>query len=151
MKLDDATTDYLGDLAEYYAAIESAPRWKKAWWWLKRVPQRTWDWWRYTMPYGIRNLWRFRGLVWRWRAYDWTYTYEIATHCWGLQAEHFRKHRVCSTWEEDAEACEKAVRLYETFLREDDNARDLDGLNRANEAWGALHDHLKANARHWWD
>ena len=98
--------------------------------------------WLRGIKYGLGNLWRFRRVVWRWRGWDWQYSYDLFFCGLGGLRDHIGTRRHHEEWRRD-------VRAIGTVLRQWRRVQEDEGFN--DEAWALLHDHLSAHARGWWD
>ena len=94
--------------------------------------------------YGLRNLWRFRKVVWRWRAWDYEYSYELFVVALLELGETISRNDHHTRAQEDAADIAETARLLTAF-------QDATWTEEEDAAWDALHDHLKAHARAWWD
>ncbi|GAG43763.1 unnamed protein product, partial [marine sediment metagenome] len=93
---------------------------------------------------GIRNLVLFFPVVWRYRGWDWHYSYVLFMRALELQRNHISECQNHTEWERDVASIDLALARWRVF----DNA---DVWDEENRVWDLLHDHLKRNARGWWD
>lgn len=105
------------------------------------------------VKYGLRNLVLFLPIVWRWRGWDFQYSYEVFMHALKLQGQHLEKYHIHEDWKVDVAAINHTLDLWERFY---DNELWITGTvvqasNAEEEAWRDLHTHLREHARNWWD
>jgi len=98
------------------------------------------DWWR-NVRYGVRNLWRFLPVVWRWRGWDYEYSYELFMVGLHHLANDIARHGSYEGLQGDVEEMCRALELWHQHT-----------VYEYPEpgAWEELHDHMKENARGWW-
>ena len=124
---------------------------RELWWAICRPFEAFWSFWRYRVPHGIGNLIAFAPVIWEWRGWDFTYTYELAVQAWERQADHVARNKNHTSWAETEDEIRRAVSLYREYEAADARASTLADMERVNEKWAELHDHLAKHSRKWWD
>lgn len=77
------------------------------------------DFFRYDIPYGIRNLVRWFPVIWKDRNWDHQYIYEILHHKLNLQERHIRKHDVHVDAHKVARRIKLCVLLLKRLMKDD--------------------------------
>ena len=94
---------------------------------------------------GITNLWKFLPVVWRWRGWDYVYTYELFVRGLELQAEHIGKHQNHTDWKKCSKEIREAVGYWRVFTGLDAQPELKDN------AWRLFHNLIKRRGMAWWD
>ena len=116
---------------------------EELWWKLYRGTRRVRLFLRRDISYGIRNLVLFFPAVWNYRGWDYQYSYELFMRALDLQRKHISECRNHTEWERDVASIDVVLEHWRVF--EEDGDLEDDGV------WDLMHDHLKRNARGWWD
>ena len=106
-----------------------------------------------SLIYGLRNFWRFRHAIYRWRSWSFEYNYELFVRALELQADHLE---ACDRHEgraEDVARIRKAVKAWEEH--QGDRPALYPSLTAYRAAtqrhWDRFHDICKFHGREWWD
>lgn len=94
---------------------------------------KTYDFFRYDIPYGVKNLFRWFKIIWKDRNWDNQYIYSILHHKLNLQERHIRKHDNHTDAQKIARKMRLCVLLLERLMKDDYN--DL-AFYFHNKKWG---------------
>ena len=103
---------------------------------------------------GLKNLWRWRKVIWNDRDYDYYYIYEVLKQKLIFQRDHLRKYGFHSNSEADANDIEQVIQLIQALQDEkfyDTDAPLEEQINDANAARKKLFDLLEYRIEYWWD
>ena len=118
-------------------------------WKAYRAVRRVWDFFRYDIHQGVWNLVMFFPVVWRWRGWDFSYDYGVFMRAIELHRRTLQKYHTHINWKRDVAGMGLTLLRWEMYLDED--AKHLLSPNDELRIWELMHDHLKRNARGWWD
>jgi len=126
-----------------------------------------------SVPYGLRNLIKWRKTIWNDRDYDYYYIYEILKKKLEFVAEHTEKHSMLENSEQHAKDIRECIRLIHALQHEEfetqaaekcistslyDNMSNEEfkqvfeeAQKKTDEAKSKLFDTLKNKIEHWWD
>ena len=137
-------------------------------WKMYRAVRRIWDLFRYDIHQGVRNLVLFFPVIWRWRGWDYGHDYSVFMRAIELHRRTLLKYHMHYRWERDAAGMDLTLKRWDHF---NDPGADhlmafiekhgepgewtremsLGYMDDENRIWDLMHDHLKRNARGWWD
>ena len=106
---------------------------------------------------GLRNFWHFRRVIWRWRGWDFEYSYELFIRALGLQANATERYPNHVESETTVAQIRDAVAAWEEFkdddmLRYDKFLGDVKAhIDDDQRCWELFHDICKEHGRGWWD
>ena len=137
-------------------------------WKAYRAVVRVWDFFRYDIHQGLRNLWLFFPVVWRWRGWDFSYDYVVFMRAIELHRRTLLKYHSSAEWKRDVMGMDLTLKRWDLYL--DPNTDHLMAFIEKHgqpmewsrevtigcmddelRVWDLMHDHLKRNARGWWD
>lgn len=140
--------------SEWYAQMESIKRGvidaPDPWHWkFRRVLRRIRDFFRYDIHQGLRNLVLFFPVIWRWRGWSFDYDYAVFMRSIELHHRTLLGFHSSTNWKRDAAGMDLTLQRWALCLDED--AEHLLHPDDETQVWDLMHDHLKRNARGWWD
>ncbi len=86
---------------------------------------------------------RFAPMVWAWRGWDHEYSYDLFLFGLGRTAVSIKKHRNHEEWMRDVGSINYLLEVWLAY-------RDSETLEDEERLWVRFHDHLKKDARRWW-
>lgn len=95
--------------------------------------QRIVDFFKYDIPYGIKNLIRWFPIIWKDRNWDHIFIYQILRHKLYLQQKHIREHNIHVGAERDADRMKMCVNLLDRLI--EDNYHENASTNH-DKKWG---------------
>jgi hypothetical protein len=107
--------------------------------------------WLRSIGYGLRNLWWFLPVVWRYREWDWAYSYYIfavALRHLGDTLDGNRRH-TCA--ERDAKRIRITLCHLSRIGEYDDRNSPKRWLELDEYHWDSAHLIMRKHARRWWD
>ena len=139
---------------EWYAYMEKIKRdvrdapdpWHRR---LRRAVRRVRDFFRYDIHQGVRNLVLFFPVIWRWRGWDFGHDYEVFMRAIELHRRALLKCHTHACFQRDAAGMDLTLQRWRLF--QDVDAEHLLHPDDELKVWDLMHDHLKRNARGWWD
>lgn len=103
------------------------------------------------IKYGLQNFWKYKGLIWNDRDWDWVYLYRMMEFKLLEMAALHRKYGICSNTEEIAQELEEAAgclgRLCEDGYDEEDYMRNHLQAREDLKRFCKLFEESKG----WWD
>ena len=117
---------------------------EKWWWKYERGVKKVWDFFRYDIHQGVRNLFLFFPVVLRWRAWDFGYDYDLLMRAIELHCESHAKNQRHVHWQRSVYGMNLTVERWRLF-------KETLNWEEEEKLWNLIHEHLKRNARGWWD
>ena len=100
--------------------------------------------WLCNIRYGVSNLTRFAPIIWKWRGWDYEYSYRVFLFSLGQTALGIDKYRNHENWMRDVEGINKLLGLWKQYI-------DAIEIEDEDRAWKRFHHHLEKEGRTWWD
>lgn len=105
--------------------------------------ERLSNWW-HSLRYSVRNLWWFLPVVWRWRDWDYEFTYELFMVGVHRMANGIERRKAHVGVEDDVADMRRVLDLWVLYM-------DVADGDEAEECWQEMHELLAERAGHWWD
>ena len=74
---------------------------------------------RYDIPQGVQSLLYWAPVVWRWRAWDWSFTVDVLIHSLKAQRELEVRYKRHTNWETQARRMSVCIEALERLRHED--------------------------------
>lgn len=116
----------------------------KRWWKMYRGARGVRTFFLRDIPQGLRNLALFFPVVWRWRWWDFSYDYDLFMRAIELHRKALLRQHMHVHWRRDAHSMDLTLLRWQAF-------KDSEDWDEEMKVWDLMHDHLKRNARGWWD
>lgn len=113
--------------------------------------------WFWKTWYSLQNFWHFRSVIWRWRGWDFAYSYDLFVRALELQALHIKRCQNHEDWPVDVAQLRKVVAAWAEFQDADLDRHDKfpksveDHMADEQRCWDEFHDMCKEHGRGWWD
>jgi len=131
---------------EFFATLWEGDklRWKAY-----RALRRIYDFFRYDIHQGVQNLVLFFPVIWYWRGWDYYHDYAVFMRAIELHRRTLLKYHSHTCWKRDVAGMGLALQRWRLFV--DEEAEHLLSWDDELRVWDLMHDHMKRNARGWWD
>ena len=104
----------------------------------------------------VRNAWRYRKQLWRFRTWDWEHNYEFFFDTLRDTQDHIAADKHHERWQKDVREINVVLARWEQYQAALDQ---WDGehatvnclLDVEERAWNRMHRILECYARRWWD
>jgi hypothetical protein len=112
---------------------------------------------------GLRNLWKWKKIIWQDRDWDYFFTYQILKKKLEFQRDHFEQNGWHDKSDNDVKTLNECIELinkvqHEVYIDEAINLESdwtekvlIEAENKHNEARKELFEKLEKNIEHWWD
>lgn len=111
-----------------------------------RLVTRIYRFFRHGIWRGTRNLILFFPVIWEWRSWDYSFDYEIFMRAIELHKRALIKFHYHTNWERDVNSMDLILQRWRYL-----DANPPIYWDEEDKVWGLMHDHLRNNARNWWD
>jgi len=105
------------------------------------------------MRWFIRNVWRYRKQLWRFRTWDWEHNYRLFFESLRDTRDSVARSRNHEAWQRDVRAINAVLARWEQYETAIDRLGDdpVAWLTEEEYAWARIHRILEHHARCWWD
>jgi len=84
-----------------------------------KIVIKTWDFFRYDIPYFLKNLWTFRKNLWNWRAWDFSYNLDmLKTGLQQLEKSINNSNEISQTRLKKVQKIQRCIQLIDIILNE---------------------------------